>query len=544
MIQKILDGIKNQPMTISQWVAGFLCVVFVRFILETFSNQTSSGVAPSDPYTLVHYGLFFLTALLGLICIVGYFNRDYVSTGKVLLFGLPAIWLAPVLDLIISAGKGYKMTYIMDSHGAMFRDIFKFWSPQFMQGATYGIRIEILIMLCGIGLYVWISKRNILKSLLAVLSSYIFILILALIPGILYTLTHLSGAIVSNQSTTLNYMLNLVINSNILHNTLHESFTSVTPLRFMELGFDKLLTQILLIFSVIFASIWFWKIDKNKFRLILRNFRPERALFYLSFLFMGMGLAFILGRGVLFSWVDGLAIISLVMSWISLWMYAVHVNDVADVKIDKISNMDRPLSQNLMTENEMREAGYIWLALALLGSWAAGFYPFFFSLIFVAVSYAYSAPPFRFKRVPVLASFLLSLICLVNALAGFFFLSVDKAVQSFPMALAVGILVMITLGINIRDMKDVEGDREEGIVTLPVLFGQNGPRVVGICLALSFLVSPFFLASRWVYFIAVPAAIIGYWLVVRKPFREKPIFYLYFVYILIIVSGIVSVYIF
>ena len=106
IIEKIIGDIKNQKMTFSEWILGFCGILFVRFILEALSSPTYSGIIPSDPYTLVHYSLYFLTVTLGTIFIFGYFTNDYKNSFKIILFGLPLIWLAPVIDLTTSRVVG------------------------------------------------------------------------------------------------------------------------------------------------------------------------------------------------------------------------------------------------------------------------------------------------------------------------------------------------------------------------------------------------------------------------------------------------------
>src|SRR3989344_8903106 len=115
MIRKILDDIENQKMTIREWLLGFLGILFVRFLFESLSSPTSSGIIPSDPYTLIHYGLFFLSIILVTACIIGFITKNYEAGGKGNLFGLPVIWLAPIIDILLSSGLGYKMTYIFDT---------------------------------------------------------------------------------------------------------------------------------------------------------------------------------------------------------------------------------------------------------------------------------------------------------------------------------------------------------------------------------------------------------------------------------------------
>ena len=97
------------------------------------------------------------------------------------------------------------------------------------------------------------------------------------------------------------------------------------------------------------------------------------------------------------------------------------------------------------------------------------------------------------------------------------------------MLLSVGIVIMVTLAINVKDMKDIEGDRANGIVTLATLFGA---KVIALCFALSFLLAPIFLSFYLLYLSALPAAIIGYTLVTKKPYWEEPLFILRFAFLL------------
>mgnify|MGYP003394230776 CR=1 FL=1 len=121
MIEKILTDIKTQKIAISQWILGFSGIFFVRFFLEALSSPTSTGIVPSDPYTIVHYGLFFLVITLGTAILVGKLTEDYKTSAKFILFGLPVIWLAPLVDIVMSRGAGFKMTYIFDSGSELFK---------------------------------------------------------------------------------------------------------------------------------------------------------------------------------------------------------------------------------------------------------------------------------------------------------------------------------------------------------------------------------------------------------------------------------------
>ena len=105
-----------------------------------------------------------------------------------------------------------------------------------------------------------------------------------------------------------------------------------------------------------------------------------------------------------------------------------------------------------------------------------------------------------------------------------------------------GILIMVTLAIQFKDMKDVDGDKQDGVITLLTLFPKNGPKIVGLCFALSILLIPIFLSFYFLYVFALPMAIIGYRLIVKKPYKEKPIFVLRFILLTCIASSYLLIY--
>ncbi|MFH0804541.1 MAG: UbiA family prenyltransferase, partial [Candidatus Zambryskibacteria bacterium] len=461
------------------------------------------------------------------------------NLAKIALFTLPIIWLGPIADMITSLGRGHTITYIFDGPKALLMDFLTFFGPQ----VTLGLRIELFVILFAIGWYVWSIRKNIKATFFAVLLSYAFLFFIFALPSIIYGFGHIDT--LTNPASAGNvarFLETSISKSNIAYNTIDSTLLYGSSNRAFELGFDKLLSQISFILAFIFISVWFWQTKKEKLVAVIKNSRPERVAFYLALLVLGIGYAGVIGYGKINSWMDWLGIATLIISWYGAWMFAVHTNDVADVSIDKISNPNRPITKNAVEEAEMSGSGHIWLMVALLGSWSVGYYPFFMNLVFTAAYYIYSVPPLRLKRVPMLSSFLISVACLSTVLAGFFFLSADKTFYAFSSFLAIGILIIFTLGTNVRDLKDVDGDRKEGIQTLPVIFAKNGKRMVAVFFALSFLLVPIFISFYTSYIVAIPIAILGYRAVMRKSYDEKRIFYLYFAFIISCVALVAIIY--
>lgn len=536
MLDKILNSIEKQSISVGQWFMAFLGIVFIRFLLESLSNHSTSYVLTDfliaqDFSTMVHLIIFFLASAVGLIFII-YSLTKYPHTYKIILYGLIMIWFAPLFDLISTHGSGVVMSYIPENNLRLLSEFFSFFSPHITQGITLGIRVEVLLILIGIGFVVWRIKKNIKLSLIATLISFIFIFILLSLPGVTYTITHPS-LVNSSQELTNDFLVRAISESNIKFNTIHGNLIAENTFVQYELGFDKLMSQLLFLVFIIFVILYFFRSNKEKFLIIIKNSRLVRTLFFSSFIFLGIFIAYKFNLGQLTSWVDFMSILILFVSWYGAWMFAVHTNDITDIKSDLISNPNRPIVSKNISVDEMRQIGLIWLIISLFGSFSVGYCQFFLNLIFIFAYYIYSAEPLRLKRVPILSSFLIGVACLVTFLSGFFFLSEDKITTIFPVTISLGIIIMFTLGANIRDLKDVAGDKEDGVFTIPILFGKWGKQVVGFMLALAFLLMPVFLSYHLLYIFAIPASVIGYFLVVKKEYEEKYIFLLYFVFILL-----------
>ena len=220
----------------------------------------------------------------------------------------------------------------------------------------------------------------------------------------------------------------------------------------------------------------------------IKNSRPERALHYFLLIALGLFTAIGLEHGQPFAnWIDVLAFCLLLTAYFFAWLFAISVNDVVDIDIDRISNKNRPLVTEKISKKEMQGVGTFFLIWSLVGAYLIGPWAFFSIIMFTAAYYIYSAPPLRLKRVPLVGTFLISLACLSAVTAGFYFASGIQLASAFPARLILIVLLGFTLAANIKDIKDVDGDRAEGIATIPTIFkGHTGKAIVGAMLAIAF----------------------------------------------------------
>lgn len=153
-------------------------------------------------------------------------------------------------------------------------------------------------------------------------------------------------------------------------------------------------------------------------------------------------------------------------------------------------------------------------------------------LVYIGASYIYSCEPFRFRKMAVVSSFLIGLVCLISVMNGFFFVSKDKNIHSFPSYLAIGIILIFTLIINIKDLKDIEGDRANGVNTLATIFRNKYKIVIGLCFSIGILLLPIFLSLNFLYITTIPTAIAGFIIINSPNYRDFNIFKLGLVYLL------------
>ena len=537
MLENVREKLSNSTPTPIQWLVASACILMVRFFLESLSNPSLSGMVASDAPTLVHYFLFFLSVGLALMLLLQFVLPTWKKASpQLILLGLSITSLPPIIDWVISGGKGLVMTYLIKSPADTILSFLTFFGTDIFHGATIGIRVEVAIVIIGVGFIVYCVRKRIAMALFAMVMTYMIIFVAGSMPGIIAAIASLVG---DRSSTAVQFIQSSVLDSVTLSNNIHSTLRYATLVRMMEIGFDFLIGRVFYIITIGLSLAWFFTNYKEQVRSIFSNLRPERVGHYIFLVLLGVLIAYRQSSFVL-NWNDWLSLLILLLAFFFSCMYAISVNDVADVDIDNISNKGRPIPSGAISQYEMSTVGILFLVSALVAGYLSGYFAFFCILAFNALYYIYSAPLTRFKRVPGLSAFIIGLCCLSAVLAGYFTFSSVKLVSSFPPILIVGIVSIFFLAQHIKDLKDIEGDRAEGIMTIPTIFGPLwGGRIVGILTAASYFIVPFIANNPALYFGAFPAAAATYMIATRKPFREMPIFIVYGLFAIFLVVVLV-----
>lgn len=388
----------------------------------------------------------------------------------------------------------------------------------------------------GVGWYVYQSQKKIISSVCAGIFSYGAMFVLIAIPAFVYAIANVTTEVVG--SNPLSFFLSLSRDVNLIANALPGTILPASAINLLEIGFNKILSLVFIPAITIFGLLLVWKLDRKVFVAHVQNIRPLRLVHYLLLIVGGalLGAGSHLGSyGVL----DILALFSLLLAWTASWMVAVCVNDIYDQDIDAVSNASRPLIAGTASETHMHSAVPVFFVFSLLAGWTAGYYSFIFLLVFTACYFIYSAPPLRLKRVPGLSSLLIGFAFLSAVLAGFFLTSPDKTVLAFPQAFLFAIVICYTLGVNVRDLKDIAGDTRAGVATIPTMlakrFGERFAfRGVGLLVVLSFMLSAFILPIPGLLIPAGIASILGYLACTRRPYKEIQVLTVHFAYFFVV----------
>jgi chlorophyll/bacteriochlorophyll a synthase len=147
------------------------------------------------------------------------------------------------------------------------------------------------------------------------------------------------------------------------------------------------------------------------------------------------------------------------------------VNDWFDRHVDAINEPHRPIPSG-------RIPGRCGLYIAIIASlisasvaWLLGPIVFIAGLVGLAFAWAYSAPPLRFKA----NGWLGPLVCGLTYEGLSWFTGAAVMLGAMPSPQVITVLVLYSLGAHgimvLNDFKAVEGDRQTGLTSLPVVLG-------------------------------------------------------------------------
>ena len=150
------------------------------------------------------------------------------------------------------------------------------------------------------------------------------------------------------------------------------------------------------------------------------------------------------------------------------------INDVFDVKIDEINKPNRPIPSGRISLENARNYAYalfgIGIALSLIDSYLVNsIWPSVIVIPAAFIMYLYAR---NLKAMPLIGNLTVATLTGLNSLK-ILFISIYLGLFAMFMTLAREI---------VKDMEDIEGDKQEGARTFPILYGKKIPSIISIIL--------------------------------------------------------------
>ena len=479
--RRIIHLLESAQIGFTNYILSFVGAITLRNFLEIFSDRSLPSIT-----RYAHYYCSYICASLSLIILFYFATKEKV--GKIARVVLPfflIVILAPLLDLALSGGKGYNMSYLLPGfHQNLFLRFITFFGHFDKLGVTPGMKIEISLALSFSFIYFFVKTGKWLKSLLFSIFMYSLIFFYCIIP-----------------------------------------FFAKTIMQFFRLEYvysDMLMRNIYFLLLFILGAWMFYLYNRAYFTAIVKDMRILRILHFELMFVLGYVFArrqVYLTAGLLWTWF----FISAAIFFAGLFSLA--TNNLADCDIDKVSNKTRPLVSQRISRQDYTRLSWIFLAAAIFYSSAANFMALFITLLLIGNYFLYSMPPLRLKRIPFFSKLFISLNSLALFILGYYLSTGNLWV---PDRAIVFFLLYFTPAINFIDIKDYEGDKLNGIRTFPVILGLRLSKfIIGIFFLLSyFAIGAIAPGSRLLVFSAI-FGLLMFLLINRKNYSEKPVLIAY-----------------
>jgi len=449
------------------WIFILFCIISLRIILEGYL-EAFKVLVPFAAYfgNFSYFIVIFLSLLL--------FLR--LGTGKKLPFLLKPIILGfflivtvPLVDYIISGGKGYYLAYpnvsplvILKSFPFIMKDI---------PGISPGMRIEAVAAMLSMflfGILGW--KIRWWHAIVLSLGIYTVVFLTGLYPGLIGSLSMPPRSVVEYSAPRF-YLQTPPMETR---------WMLLICLEILIMGFLENKDTVLKFFAGVKISRLFFYTMIPLFGILLARKTGH-------FLMNNVRSLTLTQYGVRSLPVEEIPvrIILTLLSTAFAFIFAQMVNDWYDRETDRINGQPNFFNRGDLSPGIIGLYGTICGIWALASGLSMGWPPFLFIASSIAGSIVYSAKPLRLKRAPFLSSVLVSLICGLLILYGFSFLPNSFFKRLFPQKLVWIILAALPLGLQVKDLKDIEGDRATGIWTVPVLLDRSWGIRVGTLLSIA-----------------------------------------------------------
>ncbi len=511
-IERVFIFFEKSKITFWSFLIIFLFLTTTAYFMENilllnFNNKAINQVLAEilQPYHLI-------TFLIIVLWIHFLTEEKIKKISQVILWGYLLIIFRPLIDWIFLKKTTYLTHYFFNSPLEIGYKFLTFFNFNQWEGVLFSREIETIAILLISFFYIFQKRKNLFLALVGLCGVYIIFFIGVAWPSLLVFL----------EESLRGHNIWLVSG-----NQIREFFFS--PLHYFnfnevqgEMGLLKRSNLIYNVVLILTLIIFQGAVSKNKLLALLKNVRYPQIVFNMGLFFFGFMFAFHYfpenGKITFFS---GLVLINITLSILSVWLFSVFNNDLNDIKIDKISNKQRPLIKKIFTIKEYKTYQWSFLLLAFLLSLTVGNKFFLLTLSYVLLVTVYSQPPFRLKRFIGLASPVSAIASLLFFVMGYILVAPQQSLEFFPVKLVGLLFIVFILIFPLKDLKDIKGDRKNKIKTLPVWLGEKRTRqFIGVVLLVGYLISAWVLSMPVLFWWSIFFGISGYLIVNQKRIKK------------------------
>lgn len=516
ILPRIIASIENTPLTLASFVTAFFALIFVRLLVENTLGLFNERTFFYFFFEFTHTFLFFLCAFLLLLPLVRFAGSiDFRKAANVLLAGFLIILTPPIIDTIIFRGSGFWSFYEFDGFIGLLKRFFTLFGDTPDIGITYGVRAEVVIVTLALGIYAFLKSRRIGKALLVSLITYTVLFILGTFPAwlTLGILAFQKSFLAINQNDVAALFL---APEHIFARSLAD-FRSVLNVK-MSIVYGA--------FAILLTALTLWREYPSYFIALWKNARLPQLIYHAGLLFVGMAMAFFFTEAPLaldFFHIAGAIVLLAAIE--SAWLASVIANDLYDTKIDVHTNKARPLIERTVPPELYQTFGILFFITSLIFSGIISFSAILLLLGYQAIAWIYSAPPFRLKRFPIIATVFAAFAGILVLISGFLVVSPENGLSMLPLSLLFFLFAAYALSLPIKDFKDIKGDALDHVYTIPVILGaEKAKLLIGSLLFLFYVASPFVLSAQSLFWPALLFGSLAFWVMQRGTDDETDFF--------------------
>jgi 4-hydroxybenzoate polyprenyltransferase len=545
-IRKIVAHIESYPLTLPQFLLAFSALIALRVLGENLLSGFNSYPPEFFVGSVLAAWLFFLFSIILLILFLGaYLRESFQKIANLLLWGFFLVISPPILDKYFCGTRHCWSFYAFDSLAGLGKRFLTFFGSDPVIGITYGVRIEVALAVLFLIFYIFLKTKNALKAFLGGLISYTILFILGSFPS---WLTFLFLAPEKNIAK----IEGLDVAGLFLSPIRYFSYSGGEILNALNAKMN--LIYVFLLVPLVIFFFWLYSIKSagessgaaktqfnraGKFWAVVKNIRWVQILIHAGLVLFGAGLgAFYFPKNITVDIFSFFALSNLILAAVFAWIASVFLNDTADLEIDKVTNRKRPMVTGEVSTEEYKQFFLASFLMSLILALTVGVKFFLLVLIYQIIGWAYSHWPFRLKRFPGAASFLSALALTLLFSGGFMLLADNQDISMLPAKVFWLLVVAFMVSLPIKDLKDIEGDRKNGVFTIPVLLGETWARcAIGLGIFVSYALSVVWLNAKILFFPAMILGAVSFWILQNKKISARRVhiwvFGLLFVYVLL-----------